>query len=36
MDAELGARVADGLGQDTDTGAYGKAVTNVESQANRA
>jgi len=36
VDAHLGARVAEGLGQDTDTGAYKEAVTTVESRANRA
>jgi catalase len=36
VDAGLGARVAERLGQDTDTDAYKEAVTTVESRANRA
>ena len=36
VDTDLGTRVATGLGQDTDTGAYKEAVTTVESRANRA
>lgn len=36
VDADLGARVAEGLGQDTGTVAYKKATTVVEGRANRA
>ena len=35
VDADLGARVATGLGQDTDTRAYKEAVTTVESRPYR-
>ena len=36
VDVDLGDRIAEGLGQDTDTDAYKQAVTIVESRANRA
>ena len=36
VDVDLGDRIAEGLGQDTDTDAYKQAITIVESRANRA
>jgi catalase len=35
VDADLGTRVADGLGHRTDGAAYKKAVITIESRANR-